>query len=164
MVTAMEILLEQFSVCYDRNGWFVAIRNAVEGLTAEQASWKPNDTENSIWETLAHLTFYNNAYFLRFKDIDYEYPVETSDETFAGGGTQQEWENAVAKFDEVMRVFRDLIAEAPDSKFDQSVPQKEERKWWQILADINAHNAYHAGQILQTRKLQGSWNPDKGVS
>jgi hypothetical protein len=28
---------------------------------------------------------------------------------------------------------------------------------------IEAHNAYHIGQIVYLRKLQGSWNPDKGV-
>ena len=31
------------------------------------------------------------------------------------------------------------------------------------VAHIGAHNAYHLGQIIYVRKLQGSWNPDKGV-
>lgn len=35
------ILLEQLDECYDKNGWFVAVRNALEGVTAEQAVWKP---------------------------------------------------------------------------------------------------------------------------
>jgi hypothetical protein len=25
------------------------------------------------------------------------------------------------------------------------------------------HNAYHIGQIVYIRKLQGSWDPEKGV-
>ncbi|MEP6937737.1 MAG: hypothetical protein ABI871_06680, partial [Chthoniobacterales bacterium] len=28
---------------------------------------------------------------------------------------------------------------------------------------ISTHNAYHTGQILYVRKLQGSWNPANGV-
>jgi hypothetical protein len=31
------------------------------------------------------------------------------------------------------------------------------------IANICTHNAYHTGQILYVRKLQGSWNPDNGV-
>ena len=31
------------------------------------------------------------------------------------------------------------------------------------IAHISAHNAYHVGQIIYIRKLQGTWDPDKGV-
>lgn len=155
------ILLEQFSRCYDENGWFVAIRNCVDGLTAKQAAWKPDGADNSIQQTLSHLAYYNNAYMMRFKGVDYVYDVEDNDETFDGS---EAWERTIARFDTVMSEFRELIRSADESKFDEQVPQKEERKWWELIADINAHNAYHAGQILLIRKLQGSWNPQKGVS
>jgi hypothetical protein len=65
-----EILLEQFDRCYNNNGWFVAVRNALEGVTALQAIWKPEGSDNSIWETLAHISYYNNAYLQRFKGVD----------------------------------------------------------------------------------------------
>lgn len=29
-MTMKETLLEQFSACYDENGWFVALKNTVE--------------------------------------------------------------------------------------------------------------------------------------
>jgi len=41
-MTAEETLLEQFTACYDENGWFVALRNAVKNLTAEQTIQKNN--------------------------------------------------------------------------------------------------------------------------
>jgi hypothetical protein len=31
------------------------------------------------------------------------------------------------------------------------------------IAHIGTHNAYHVGQIVLVRKLQGSWDPNKGV-
>lgn len=40
-MSVKEILLEQFTTCYDENGWFVALKNALHGVTAEQAAWKP---------------------------------------------------------------------------------------------------------------------------
>jgi hypothetical protein len=32
-----------------------------------------------------------------------------------------------------------------------------------MVANICTHNAYHVGQIVYVRKLQGSWNAEKGV-
>ena len=32
-----------------------------------------------------------------------------------------------------------------------------------LVAHVGAHNAYHLGQILYVRKLQGVWDPSKGV-
>lgn len=67
-----ETILKQYDRCYNENGWFVAVRNAIAGLTVQQAAWKPDDSVNCIWETLSHLYYYNNAYLQRFKGIEYE--------------------------------------------------------------------------------------------
>jgi uncharacterized damage-inducible protein DinB len=161
-----EILEKQFSVCYDENGWFVAVRNAIEGVTVEQAAWKPDGSDdNCIWETLSHITYYNNAYLQRFKGIEFEYDVSDNDQTFSTGEySEADWQADIAKFDAVMNEFRELIRTADESKFTEPVPTNISRKWWEVIADINAHNAYHGGQVLLLRKLQGAWNPEKGVS
>jgi uncharacterized damage-inducible protein DinB len=159
-----KILLEQFNKCYDEDGWFVALRNTLNGLTAEQAAWKPNGTENSIWETLEHLTFYNYAYTERFKGIDYKYPTDNNDETFVSGSSDEEWQAAVERLDAVMKEWRELIAAASEEKFETPVSETNQASWATLISNVNAHNAYHAGQILLIRKLQGSWDPAKGVS
>ena len=161
-----QVLIEQFNRCYDENGWFVSVRNAIDDITGEQADWNPDGTDNSIWETLTHITYYNNAYLQRFKGIDFEYEISTNDESFKGSAfpSDEEWRKTVAEFDAVMIEFRELLISADESKLSEPVPQKPERIWYDLIADINAHNAYHAGQILLIRKLQGSWNPKKGVS
>jgi hypothetical protein len=68
-MTMKETLLEQFTACYDENGWFVALKNAVKDLTAEQANWKTENLDNSIWEIVCHLNFYDKAYLNRLKVI-----------------------------------------------------------------------------------------------
>jgi uncharacterized damage-inducible protein DinB len=161
-----ESILKQFATCYDENGWFVAVRNVLEGVTAEQAAWKPEGTNNSIWESLAHITFYNNAYVQRFKGIDYKYSITDNDETFEAPKqpTEAEWNAEVSKFDSVMRELRALIDAADESKLSEQVSETNTASWAELLSNINAHNAYHGGQMLLIRKLQGSWNPDQGVS
>jgi cobalt-zinc-cadmium efflux system membrane fusion protein len=34
------VLARQFTGCYDKDGWFVATKNAIEGLSVEQAAWE----------------------------------------------------------------------------------------------------------------------------
>ena len=36
-------------------------------------------------------------------------------------------------------------------------------KWASTIAHIGAHNAYHIGQMIYARKMQGTWDPEKGV-
>ena len=56
--------------------------------------------------------------------------------------------------------------EANMSAWEKAVEGADEKKlekWASTIAHIGAHNAYHIGQMIYIRKLQGSWNPEKGV-
>ncbi|MGC2236254.1 MAG: DinB family protein [Pyrinomonadaceae bacterium] len=165
-MTTKELLLEQFTACYDENGWFVALKNAVENVSAEQAIWKAENSDNSIWETLSHLNFYNEAYLKRFKGIDYVYPTTNNDETFSSAETVSEetWRAELERFDSVMSEWRNLLEAADETKFDESVSATNKARWSSLISHINTHNAHHGGQIVLLRKLQGSWDARKGVS
>ena len=164
-MSTKDILLKQFTRCYDENGWFVAIRNAINGVTVEQAAWKTEDSVNCIWETLSHITYYNNAYLQRFKGIDYEYDVSDNAQTFSTGEyTEADWQADVARFEAVMNEWRSLLQQADESKFEEIAPPHEHRKWRDLVADMNAHAAHHGGQIVLLRKLQGSWSSGEGVN
>ena len=155
----------QLSNSFDTNGWFVAVMNALDGVNVEQACWKPTDDVNCIWETLAHLTYYNHAYVERFKGIDYEYDVSSNDETFSVGEyVEAEWQTEIVRFAAVMTEFRDLIVAVDEAKFGEPVSTENQTKWATLILNIASHNAYHAGQIMLLRKLQGNWDSSKGVS
>lgn len=157
------VLLDQFTKCYDENGWFVATKNAIAGVTAEQAEWKPAGADNSIREIINHLNYYTNAYLQRFKGIAYEYKIADNDESFDKGEAPT-WEAEAARFDAIMSEWRELLSQADKSKLKELAPPNNEMKWSQLIANINAHNAHHGGQIVLLRKLQGSWNSKEGVS
>jgi uncharacterized damage-inducible protein DinB len=165
-MTTKEVLLKQFAAAYDKNGWFVALKNALNNLTAEQAAWKIENLDNSIWEILSHLNFYNRAYVERFKGIEYDYSTDNNDETFAGGANASEeaWQAEVGNFDGIMTELRALLEAAEESKFDEPVSATNKARWGSLLSQVNLHNAHHGGQIVLIRKLQGSWDASKGVS
>ena len=58
------------------------------------------------------------------------------------------------RLDRVMLTIEQLVANMPDEMLTRRAA---------TLANISTHNAYHTGQILYVRKLQGSWNPQNGV-
>ena len=103
------------------------------------------------------------AYVERFKGVDYVYPVTENDETFSGGVTEGAWAAEIAKFDSIMGEFRSLIDNADDAKLDELVSPTRTDTWGELIAHVNIHNAHHGGQIVLLRKLQGSWDPSKGI-
>ncbi len=165
-MTAKKILLEQFTACYDENGWFVALKNALMNLTAERAAWKIENLENSIWEILAHLNYYNFAYLERFKGVDYVYSISENSETFssAENAGENDWQAEIAKFEAIMSEWRGLLEAADEAKLTQAVSATNRATWAQLISNVNLHNAHHGGQIVLIRKLQSSWDASKGVS
>jgi uncharacterized damage-inducible protein DinB len=156
-----DTLLQQFDACYDRNEWFVAVKNAVTGLTAEQADWKPDGAQHSIRELINHLSHDNNAFLQRFQGFEYKSPAANNAETFNPVGGN--WEADLARFESVMTDLREVLQEADETKLDETVAPRNEKRRIEI-ANLNAHNAYHGGQIVLLRKLQESWDPGSGVS
>ena len=159
-------LLEQFNACYDENGWFVALKNTVRNLSAQDAVWKPEKADNSIWGILAHLNFYNERYLKRFRGEAVDELILENSETFSGAESASEaaWQAEVERFDAIMNDWRNALESADESKFEQVVSAENQSPWAEIVGLINTHNSYHGGQIVVLRKLQGSWDASKGVS
>ena len=60
----------------------------------------------------------------------------------------------VKALDKVMKDIEQVVETADEKKLEGMAS---------TIAHIGQHNAYHVGQIIFVRKLQGSWNPEKGV-
>ena|SRR5947208_4046345 len=117
-----QILLQQFGSSYDTNGWFVATKNAIAGMTAEQAAWKPEGSDNSAWQLLSHMNYYNGAYLERFQGRTFEYDIEENSETFTQSASGEDWPKEVERFEKLMDEWRSVIESADDSKFDEIAP------------------------------------------
>jgi hypothetical protein len=151
--TLKSILLEQLRSTHNVENWFVPANVAVEGLTAEQASWKPKDDEHSIGQLANHLLFWDRRNLEKFKG---EAPAKydgNNDETFNSFDSKS-WAATVQKLDAVMTEWEKAVEAADDKKLEA---------WAPTIARVGTHNAYHIGQIIFIRKLQGSWDPAKGV-
>jgi uncharacterized damage-inducible protein DinB len=151
--TLKGVLLEQLRTTHNEKDWFVPANIAVEGLTAEQAKWTDGSGNHSIGQLANHLVFWNNQELAKFKG---EKPAKFSgnnDETFNSFDSKQ-WSSTVKQLDQVLAEWEQVVEAADDKKLEA---------WASTIAHIGTHNAYHVGQIIYVRKLQGSWDPSHGV-
>jgi uncharacterized damage-inducible protein DinB len=151
--TLKSILLEQLRSTHNKAEWFVPANTAVEGLTAEQASWTDGKGNHSVGQLVNHLIFWDRRSLQKFKGQPEEKFSGNNDETFTSFNAKQ-WDAAVKQLDEVMADWEKAVEAADETKL---------KDWYSDIAHIGAHNAYHIGQIIYVRKEQGSWNPEKGV-
>ena len=152
-MTLKAVLLEQLRSTHNKAEWFVPANTAVAGLTPAQASWTDKSGNHSVGQLANHLVFWDRESLAKFKG---EKPAKfdgNNDETFNDFDAAN-WSKTVHDLDAVLTALEDLVANSDDATLAKFAP---------TIAHISTHNAYHTGQILYVRKLQGSWNPDNGV-
>ena len=152
------------AACHDEENWFVPMTRALDGLTAEQAAWRDDSSNNSIWQNVNHLVFWNERWLLKFNGIIPEKFIGDNDTTFSGekeSGSEEDWKSAKDKLFAVLSDWSSALREAEESKLNSEYSPNS--SWYELISDIVTHNAYHLGQIIHTRKLQRSWIPKEWV-
>ncbi|WNB91060.1 DinB family protein [Bacillus sp. NEB1478] len=155
------VLLRQMDANHNEPNWFVPVEQAIDGLTEEQAALKSGDS-NSIWEIVTHLVFWNECYLSKFKGITPAKSIESNDESFHKDDNE-DWETTKQRLHHMLSDWKTLLKEADDEFLQQSAHKDRHEPWYFVIANINIHNAYHIGQIIEIRKTRGNWDPKNGV-
>jgi uncharacterized damage-inducible protein DinB len=159
-VTLRSLLLSELHSTHDKAEWFTPVQAAVAGVTAEQAKWVPQNAQgkidsnanHSVGMLAYHLVFWNENALAGLRG---EKPASpgNNEETFNDFDAAH-WDEIVQRLDRVMKDLEAAVEKMPEEKLALKAP---------LISHISTHNAYHTGQILYVRKLQGSWNPENGV-
>jgi uncharacterized damage-inducible protein DinB len=147
------VLLEQLRTTHSEEDWFVPAKIAVDGLTAEQASWNPGKGNHSVGQLAYHLWFWDSRALADFKGEKNPAFSGNNEETF-DNFTAAQWNELVKKLDQVMADWDKAVETADDKQLAEKAS---------LIAHVGTHNAYHIGQMIFVRRLQGSWDPAKGV-
>jgi len=141
----------------NRNGWLCPFTEAVAGLTAADAAWSPGPGFHSIWALVEHIRFEHECIIRRLRgdEIDpeslgHEYgwppPGAPDDEAAWQGACQL----AIHRNAELAALVEGLREE----QLAAASPSGMDPLW---LHGLLAHSAYHVGQIVLLRRLQGTW-------
>jgi hypothetical protein len=151
--SSKNVLLHQLKTTHSAKEWFVPINTALEGVTAEQAMWNDNSGNHSVGQLAHHLLFWNKRQLEKINGQPEGEFSGNNDETFTKFN-EAEWAHVVSELDSVLTAFENAVQNADEAKL---------KEWYPTIANISTHNSYHTGQIIFVRKLQGSWDPEKGV-
>jgi len=149
-----ELLVEQLK---GKNA-HVDFSQAVQGLTYKQSGIKVEGLTHTIWELIEHIRIAQDDILEFCKNSDYEeleWPVD-----YWPDSNQPSSED---EFDSAIQAVRDGIDEMIDIVRDREkdlqtpLPHGNGQTLFREAMLIVDHNAYHIGQIVQIRRILGSW-------
>src|SRR6266704_57860 len=108
--TLKSILLQGLQETHNQKNWFVSGKEAMEGLTPEQAVWT-DGKNHSVGQLVKHIVFWNSRVLAQFKGEKSPEPP-ANDETFKLDPKQ--WAAVVKQFDDDMTKLEELVSAADD--------------------------------------------------
>ncbi|MCR8848499.1 DinB family protein [Rossellomorea sp. SC111] len=148
-----ELLLRMLDTTYDQESWYAPLKPAIEGISAEQACWRPDgEAAKTIWENVNHLTYYKERLTAQLEGREWTNTLDGNDTFYLTEqlNDDKEWSAVVERVEKANRGLREALSKTSDAKLEEESLEEK-------LLDIMLHDAYHTGQIIQLRKMQGSW-------
>jgi uncharacterized damage-inducible protein DinB len=147
----VQALIAHFdSVFTGPNGDYPAVLEAVAGLSAAQALWKPKPTQNSIWQIVEHLIA-SKDWLIEWLERGQANPpvwIEPS-------GDETEWQATLVRLRDGQHRLKLAVGQMTDADL-LTVPAGESLTQLQLLLSSGpAHEAHHSGQIDYLKGLQG---------
>ena len=132
------------------NGDYPSVLEALAGLTASQAMWKPSPESNSIWQIVDHLTASKQWQMEMIEKGEASSPVWTQP-----SGEEAAWQTAVIRLHEAHARLKTVLAQLRDADLLKPPSPELSRTLLELLLSSgSAHEAHHSGQIDYLKGLQ----------
>lgn len=152
--TTRDLLLEQLS---GRNA-HVSFSEAVDGLSARQAGQQPQGLPHTIWDLIEHIRIAQQDIISFSRDASYEAP-EWPDDYWPDSHAPENadaLQRSIRLVEEGLETMRAMVRD-PDNDLQVPFAHGSGQTLFREAMLIVDHNAYHIGQIIQIRRLLGSW-------
>lgn len=133
-----------------------AVSEALAGVDAAAAAARPVPGGHTIWETVHHLTTWNEVPRRRLDGERLENLPESSDWPPVRDASAAAWQAALDALEEAHRALHARVLDLADDQLDAPVAGSDPTVRGMLLGVLQ-HNAYHAGQIVLLRRaLEGA--------
>lgn len=145
---------DQLRRAFEGEAWHgPALREALAGVTAEQAAAKPLAGAHSVWEIVLHLITWHNAVRQRLEGEPLA--VRAADDwPLSAAAHEAAWHETLRQLERSYQDLRRAVAGLPASRLDQPIADSRSSAYATIHGIIQ-HDLYHAGQIALLKK---AWN------
>jgi uncharacterized damage-inducible protein DinB len=132
------------------NGDYPAVIEAITGLTAKQALWRPVPGSNSIWQIVDHLVASKQWQIEMLEKGQAESPRWTEP-----AGDEEAWQALLMRLEDTHRRLKEALEQVSDEDLLEYPDPKLGRTLLElILSSGSAHEAHHGGQLSYLRGLQ----------
>lgn len=134
---------------YLHDDWSEPLTQALEGINAEQAAWRPGPELMGIWDIALHLAVWNENIVERIETGERAHPREGAWPPRTESLGEADWEAAKSRLWHSIEALGNLIDNVPFDKI-RSSPYG--------FGDFTCrftHLAYHIGQIVKIRECNG---------
>ena len=137
-----------------------SFEQVVAGFPAKQRGETPAGLPHSPWMLLEHmriaqwdiLDFSRNPKYRTLKWPEQYWPKEPSPPSSAA------WNDSIRKFEEDLGAMKQLV-KAPETDLLAAIPWGDGQTILREAMLVADHNSHHLGQLIDLRRLLGSWNP-----
>lgn len=148
-------LLIGFEYSHLQDSWVNPLSEALDGITAEEALWRPGPRLKGIWDIVLHVAVWNENIVERIEKGQPVRPQEGPWPPPPDAPNEAAWERAKERLWDSLASMRKLISTAPLERIEKSPYGVGD------LICRFIHIAYHIGQITKLRELS-SGSPPKG--
>lgn len=154
-----EALIKELRRVHDGEPWHGPSRATVlEGITPEQAAWRPDADAHSIWEIVLHMRNWTREVARRAQGglpgdpIDGDWPPVTSQSSGA-------WADALASLDAAHALLLEVVRLMPDARLEAlggtraDGPGATAITHAAMFLSLAQHDVYHTGQIAVLKRL-----------
>ena len=146
----LKALIAHFdSVFEGPNGDYPSVLEALVGVTANRAAWKPELECNSIWQIVNHLTASKVWQIDMLEKGQAASPVWTQH-----AGDEHAWQAEITQLKETHIRLKATLEKVSEGILLQIPMDETNQTQLELLLSIAAHEAYHAGQIDYLKGLQ----------
>lgn len=146
-------LADQLRRSYEGEAWHgPALRELLDGVTADRAAAKPISGAHSIWELVLHVEAWEREALLVIGGKTFEMLDGDADWPPVRETTAEAWRAALERLESTTRELVAAIRGMDDAKLNESAGGREFNFYF-LLHGVVQHNLYHAGQIALLKKM-----------
>jgi hypothetical protein len=149
-VKSTQLVLTLLDEAYEKHTWHGPnLRQAIRGVSAKQAAWRPGPRRHNIWEETVHAAYWKYAVRRRIEHGKRGSFALKGSNFFArpeaGKGNEAAWRADKQLLDREHRALRAAIVKV--------LATSRGTKLLRQLYGVALHDVYHAGQIRLLRRL-----------
>lgn len=148
------LLLEQLN---GRNA-HVDFEQAIDGLSFEEAGLPVEGLPHTVWQLIEHIRLGQDDIIEFCKNPAYE-AIDWPDDYWPASDKPTDKEELAASIRAVKEGIQEMreMIQNPENDLQETFPHGNGQTLFREAMLIVDHNAYHIGQIVQIRRLLGSW-------